>query len=545
MVTHANSKCLRFAALIRVSTETQQKKGESLRTQQGQASVDIPSLGGKIAGWYGGQEHATPGHETREVDRLVADANKGLFDAVWVPHADRWSRDNAKSKAGLETFRKCGIRFFVGTVEYDLFDPTQRFYLGMSAEIGELHAATQNKKSTDNRISRAKRGVPTGGKLPFGRVFNRNSDKWEIVRDKQVMMEDVAKRFLAGESLADLADEYNVNHSNLHKTLTKRCGDDWQIKWDVPSLNIKEVVPLKIPRLLPQETIDAVLKKVAANKTYCRKQRKHKYLLSRLIFCEHCGYAMFGQMNHQGTPRQKPYYRHAHTKRCRECPCKVRRGKWADARVIEDNVIRRLFELFANPVRIRQAIEAATPDRQKIVDLRKRQKQLEAVLAKTRRNKSRILSLSADENLADDAEVKKCLLELRDQEANDKKRLQHILDQLDGVPSAESVHKAAEYASARMGALRASTNDYHDMTWEEKRALVEMVFGGKTPDGSRCGVYISWKLGPNRKARWKYSIRGAINETLRSPMKLRDLSEYYDDPERVEWERGVTPCASH
>ena len=54
-------------------------------------------LGGRIVEWYGGQEHGTAGYEKKEVDRLIADAGRGRFDAVIVTDADRWSRDNTKS----------------------------------------------------------------------------------------------------------------------------------------------------------------------------------------------------------------------------------------------------------------------------------------------------------------------------------------------------------------------------------------------------------------------------------------------------------------
>jgi DNA invertase Pin-like site-specific DNA recombinase len=96
-----NGKLERFASLVRVSTEKQEQQGESLRTQTKNNDRDVARLGGRIVECYGGQEHATPGWEKGEVDRLIADAARGKFDAVIVTYADRWSRDNAKSKEGL------------------------------------------------------------------------------------------------------------------------------------------------------------------------------------------------------------------------------------------------------------------------------------------------------------------------------------------------------------------------------------------------------------------------------------------------------------
>ena len=67
---------LRFAALHRVSTEQQAQTGESLLTQKAEIGDAVSQLGGVIVEWYGGQEHATPGHEKKEIGRLLKDAAK-------------------------------------------------------------------------------------------------------------------------------------------------------------------------------------------------------------------------------------------------------------------------------------------------------------------------------------------------------------------------------------------------------------------------------------------------------------------------------------
>src|SRR5688572_4268461 len=104
---------LRFAALVRVSTEKQERHGQSLKTQTEDNQRSVRTICGNIVAWYGGHEHGTPGYEKKEVDRLLHDATRGIFDAVIVAYADRWSRDNLKSKEGLAVFRRHGIRFFV------------------------------------------------------------------------------------------------------------------------------------------------------------------------------------------------------------------------------------------------------------------------------------------------------------------------------------------------------------------------------------------------------------------------------------------------
>jgi len=83
---------LRFAALVRVSTEQRAATGESLRTQRAEIEATVKQLGGTVAAWYGGQEHATEGWEKQEIGRLLTDARKKgrPWDAVIVSNADRW-----------------------------------------------------------------------------------------------------------------------------------------------------------------------------------------------------------------------------------------------------------------------------------------------------------------------------------------------------------------------------------------------------------------------------------------------------------------------
>lgn len=181
---------LRFAPLIRVSTEKQEKIGESLRTQKEQIQHYVKNLGGTIPEYcwqYSGQEHATPGQERQKLDKLLDDSSKNLFDAIIVCDASRWSRDNEKNKAGLRTLRQHGIRFFVAGTEYNLNSPEQSLFLGLAAEINEFHAKNQNLKSIQNRIARAKRGLPTTGKLPYGRTFDFDKSTWGIFRTQYVM----------------------------------------------------------------------------------------------------------------------------------------------------------------------------------------------------------------------------------------------------------------------------------------------------------------------------------------------------------------------
>jgi site-specific DNA recombinase len=438
---HGNGKPLRFASLIRVSTKEQEQEGESLRTQKNANERDVQRLGGRIIDTYGGQEHATPGYAKKEIDRLLADAAKGRFDAVIVAYADRWSRDNAKSKEGLQRLRDHSVRFYVGATEYNLHDPQHRFMLGMFAETGEFVALLGAKKSIEVRIERARRGIPTCGKMPYGRTFDPETETWGIDTGKQALIADIAERLIKGESLNSLATEYGSHkgrglaHSNLSKVLRHQCGDRWSYTLKSARLNIRETITIKVPPLLSPATIKAACQRLEANRTYVRSggRRIHDYLLSGFIFCAKCGYGLTGQVTHTNRAKADRYYRHGHCNGAKDCA--IRPRPWVPADRIEKAVLRDLFQMVGNPAAIERAVKAAVPDSDKAARDHKR---LSADLAKIEKAKGNLIEAIADGIISND-DARKKREDLREREDALRRQLDKLDETLAAIPDEASV----------------------------------------------------------------------------------------------------------
>jgi DNA invertase Pin-like site-specific DNA recombinase len=526
---------LRFASLIRVSTDRQEKQGESLAAQRSANLRDVGQLGGTVVGCYGGQEHATAGWERREVDRLIKDAGKDLFDAVIVAYADRWSRDNAKSEEGLGAFRTNGIRFFMGAMELDLFDPQHRFMLGMSVVAGEFFALQQAKKSIESRIERARRGVPTASRLPYARVFDKATGAWRLDPDKLAVITDIIDRFLRGASLLALAKEYGLDHSGLCRVLKHQLGDAWEMVFASDKLNIHETVPFTIPPLVDEATAKRVRQRMEANRTYFHEPPRpvHEYLLSGFVFCDACGYSLIGEAIKKelkrgpgaGKTYVNRYYRHPHKDRTRPCPLKPR--PWVPAGRLEGHVISQLVKLVGNPAAIRRAVAAATPDdgaaRGRLGRLREERSRVE-------RARERIVALVAADALTT-AQAAKQLNELKDREAHLIQEAAGIEATLEGVPSAADV----EVFVQQVGQSILVFKDHYgpDGSWvgqdvsaandlgalldiarrpADQRALLEACFGQPLPDGRPAGIYVSPAGGPvaHRPKAWGYVMKGRL-----------------------------------
>jgi site-specific DNA recombinase len=535
-----SARGLRFAPLIRVSTETQERKGESLRTQEKQIRQAVSSMGGMIPDncWkYSGQEHATIGQERKKLEKLLDDSGKGLFDAVIVADASRWSRDNMRSKQGLELLKKNGVRFFVGTMEYDLFSPEQSFFLGMATEINEFQSKIQTQKSLLNRIERAKRGIPTGGKIPYGRTFDRKTGTWGLDEEKVKGIRWAAEQYLANKmTIPEIAKVLGMNFTNLWKILTRRSGDKWQIEFKSEKLNIDETVEIKIPPLLPEHVIEKIRERAELNKTY-HGTPKHRYLLSHRVMCEECGYALFGQVNRSG----KRYYRHAGE---RANPCSIGRNAYVPADELETAVMAHLFNLFGDAPAMEKAIEKAFPNMEEVRRLEEQLKVLEKKLGKVKQGKENIIDMIAEGTVTKD-EVKAKMSKLREREGLLQNEVEELTARIASVPSRERVTRDANSLAARFR-KRAIKGRYSDrdhflkMPFDSQRRLVEHALSGRDSNGKKHGVYVE-----RTEEGWAFTIRGVLlNQTgiIDMSQEERDMligeemgPDDVIDPDRVKY----------
>jgi hypothetical protein len=216
-------------------------------------------------------------------------------------------------------------------------------------------------------------------------------------------------------------------------------------------------------------------------------------------------------------------------------------------------------------------VEAALPDRDKAEGLLHRRRRAEAELEKVKGAKDRLVRLLGKGTLTEE-EAAGELDDLRGREATLKEELQATAAALDGLPTPEQIRDTAERVAAAFGAgvgdeygdavLAARKNvinsRYERMTPEEGRALLEMLFGGKLPDGRRAGVYVSWLDGEPQHGpkRWSFQVRGRLvskwgTEWGTSPRPPyvegpddSDGGEFLGGPGQGELLQEVTACGS-
>ena len=407
-------------------------------------------------------------------------------------------------------------------VEYDLYNPTQNLFLGMSAEIGEFQATHQSLKSIQNRINRAKEGIPTGGKIPYGRTYDKKTGKWDTDKDKKLIMEQVATRYLAGEGIPVIAKTYNINAASLHKTLTKRCGSDWEITFKSKRLNIDETVIIEVPRLLSEKTIKKIHERVHENKTYTRGNHKFVYLLGRKVYCQRCGYSMASYRNHN----HKTYYRHS-----KYGTCDFRR--LIPAVELENSVLLLLVQTFGDPEKIQKAIERTTPDLKRIQSLEAEKILLEKELGTIKMQKTNIIK-STSLGTFSDADAQPLIFELNDRKEPIDRRLLFIKEELDYSEKVKNVSEMSASYLKKIGNLSVkiainSTQQNPGLIFKRtdkwKRKLIEDAFTSVNLSGENLGVYVDYK---EKKGVFSFEIRGAFESTLKTlPLTDDDLIDVF------------------
>ncbi len=507
---------LRFAPLIRVSTERQQQQGESLRVQRGQLEEAIKSLGGTPYKWYAGQEHATAEQERKILEELIDDAKAKRFDAVMVADLSRWSRDNFRSKTDLKVLRRNEIKFYVRTQEYDLNDPMQSFMVGMNVEVAEFFARQQAYKSQISRIARAKRGLPTSGKLPYGRRWNKETGQWELIPGAKEKIEEIAREYLEEDvDFSTLGKKYGINASFLHKVLTKRCGDTWTIRFKSPIQNKDkpyEKVPLKgIPRLLDEEMIRRIREKCEGRRTWTHGVQKYVYLFARKIYDADTGYALSGTTNKQGLRYYRPY-----------------KGEGAyqysiNADVLENAVMEELFEALSNKRKLKQAVFDGNPIGDVAEKLRRKlsqkEKDLKSIDTKLN-NFTRAIGNYKGEDLDSFLKGLKSKIKSLDDRKNDiESEIQSYRAQLDSLPTEQEIDDTSKRSKDLLKQIKesyfTSGHSFRNLTIEGKKKLVDLIFGGKDLNGKRYGIYVKRMGGKPKRYRFEaYGRLGTIGGSL-------------------------------
>jgi site-specific DNA recombinase len=519
---------LRFAPLVRVSTEAQEKRGESLRIQTDRIESTVKDLGGVVSKWYKGQEHSTPDSERKILDELLEDAGKGKFDAVIVDDFSRWSRDNLKSEQGIRILKKNSIRFFVGRIEYDLHDPNHKFLLTSSVSLSEMYGLTMAQKSLNSKIDRLKLGKPCTGSLPWGRTWDREKERWGIDPKAAELIKKAADMFLSGTAMEVIAEEVKLSAAQVYKLLGGIAGDKWTVKIR-PKLfpKMEHTETLTIPSLLPKATMTACEKKLQRGRAFFRGDKKNSLLLTGVLFCGVCGYSMSGVQIKQ----HWRYYMH------QRIPKKYgiddnHGWRYIPAELLENAVMKDIIENFGDAKKREELFTKSNGGA--ATKARKTLKRYEQDLKKVQRALEKLVDSLEDDSLPMEV-IKARSKQRKAEEAKFIEKIESLKSELASIPTKDELNGMEKALSEAIDFAYYSTEAHlQEMTFNQKRDLLHLLFGSaEKPTGAnkkagqlmpkflKSGIYVE-----RTPKGWKYRIKGSF-PVITGKIGLKEIGSSY------------------
>lgn len=497
------SKQKKAAGYIRVSSK-EQIDGESLTTQSASIRNYCKANGYKLTKIY--SDEGISGGTVKERHALLQCLNDGIngkFDILVIHRLSRFGRNARELLNNQDELSKANIQLRSISEGIDFGSKYGKAMLGMLAIVAELERDIIREQMLENRIARAQKGIPTAGKLPFGRTFNRQSGTWELDKEIARLLQWAANEYLNGGSLRDISETLRTRHRQplgyhyLITVLTQRCGDTWTI-------NFKDQEPITytIPRILDEETIQRVKERLEHNRIECRKDVR-KYVLTGFIRCETCGKSLSGQtqVNRYGT--EFAYYNHPGGKYEK---CKAFNS--VQLKKIEKAIFETIFENIVDKPAFDNAIAESLPDEKAIRDLGAQLKANEKELMRTNKELEKLVDLALSGTLA------KATIQQKEQSLIQAKtqitaEIEQLTKTLHSMPDLSGIKADAERIRFQLLQEYSDPERLSEMSFDDKKALLHWLFDGKDSDGRPYGIYVN-KTGKGKDQKIDYFMYGRI-----------------------------------
>lgn len=280
------------AAYIRVSTQEQKLHGLSLDAQQMKLQEYADKNNMKIVEWYmdKGVSGRKPIKKRPELQRMITDAEKGLFERIIFIKIDRFFRSVAEYH---ECMKRISPVVWTTTEEkYDLTTANGRMFVNMKLTIAELEADQTGERIRLVNDYKVQVGRPLVGDrcLPFGfkNYIDENAAMKKVGKDKENehIVYDLIDYFFKYQSvqktMAYIQDKYNIRlwYESASRLLKNPmlCGEYRGNKNYCEAYITREKFD-KIQELLKRQT---------------KNNSTREYIFSGLLRCPSCGGVMAG-----------------------------------------------------------------------------------------------------------------------------------------------------------------------------------------------------------------------------------------------------------
>lgn len=245
-----------------------------------------------------------------QLQKLLSDSSRLLFQAVLVYSIDRFGRDLSQTLLNEKKLNENGV-ILISATEHFTDDASGRFFRNIMMSYAQFYSDELSAKIRRGMEYNAERCMYNGGGVPLG--YRINKDKYfEIDPDTAPIVIMIFEMYADGKTVTEINKYLNsqgyktsrgreFNKNSLRTMLTNKRYLGYYMHGNVETAG-------GIPQIIPDELFEKVAEKLKVNKKApARARAKVEYLLTTKLFCGHCKEMMTG---FSGKGKQGKVYRY-------------------------------------------------------------------------------------------------------------------------------------------------------------------------------------------------------------------------------------------
>lgn len=245
-----------------------------------------------------------------QLQKLLSDSSKLMFQAVLVYSIDRFGRDLTQTLLNEKRLNDNGV-ILLSATEHFTDDASGRFFRNIMMSYAQFYSDELSAKIKRGMDYNAERCLYNGGGVPLG--YKVSKDKhFEIDKNTAPIVQCIFEMYANGKTVTEITRYLNsqgyktakgvdFNKNSLHTILKNKRYLGYYI-------HSGKEIENGIPRIISDELFEKVEEAMKKNgKAPARARAKVEYLLTTKLFCGHCKEMMTG---FSGTGKQGKVYRY-------------------------------------------------------------------------------------------------------------------------------------------------------------------------------------------------------------------------------------------
>ncbi|MDD5546868.1 MAG: recombinase family protein [Candidatus Omnitrophica bacterium] len=407
---------MRCGLYIRVSTDMQRERGESLDVQLKRLEAYVTSKEDwSVVAMYKDAGISAKNTNRPEFIRMMDDIEAGRLDVILCTKLDRLFRNTKDFLDTTENFERKNVMFVCLEGNIDTSTPAGRVFSTMRAAFSQFERETTAERVKDVMCSRAEQGKYNGGIAPYGflsenKSLRVNSLEADIVRE-------IFSFYLEHRSILYVTHKLNEDGiktrkggmwapTSVRRILTNPCYYG-EVVYNKRSHTYRgELRHNPVERyirgagahqpLITRELFDKV-RDIVRQQSKIAPKANAKYLLTGLVYCSRCGVRMHGMLYTKPNGAKYAYYKcSGHTQKG-NAQCS---GSSIRADSLESLITGNLKNLSIDSNRVKKSLEETVISNDKGAEATREQvRVLQAQLDKAMAKRQRIFELYESGNI--------------------------------------------------------------------------------------------------------------------------------------------------